>query len=97
MKKLIAASILAVTVALAGCATPGGSLDEKDATPAPPRTIDNGGTWENLADKLYVETVTLPDGRLITCVVLSNSAKDYSYGGVSCDWDTANGVFEEPR
>lgn len=34
------------------------------------------------SDKLYERTITLTDGRVITCVVYSR----YQAGGVSCDW-----------
>lgn len=89
-RKLAVISLMAL--ALVGCASPGGPLEP--AEPAEPDTIGSG--WD-LTSKLYSETIILPDGREVTCVVLSNSAKDYSYGGLSCDWDTANGLFLEER
>lgn len=95
MKRLIATSMLALTVALAGCAAPVG--DKADPTPEPPRTIDSGDAWSAWDDNLYAETVILPDGREIVCVIFADQPNDKSIGGLSCDWDTANGVFEEPR
>jgi len=89
VKRLIATAIVALAATASGCS----ASDSGPVEPEEPQTVGS----RNLDDKLYAETITLPDGRVITCVVLENWSKDYSYGGVSCDWDTANGVFEEPR
>lgn len=83
---------LAVAGIIAATATAGGCSESSSDEPKKPTTVGSGWGTE---DKLYAETITLPDGRVITCVVLENSSKDYSYGGVSCDWDTANGLIPE--
>lgn len=89
MKKLLAPLALLALV-LTGCGAEGSAPG-----PTGPPSVDS--RW-GLTDKLYSETITLPDGRIVTCVVLENSSENYSYGGVSCDWDSANGlIVEESR
>ncbi|MFT4258017.1 hypothetical protein [Microbacterium sp.] len=88
MKGIAAVPALLGALALAGC-TP--SEAHVQGTPQP-NVVGSG--W-GLADKLYAETIILPDGRTVTCVVLENRAQNYSYGGVSCDWDSANNLIPE--
>lgn len=64
----IAAASVALVLALTGCRT-GGS----------PETDDRAG---KTSDGLYERTITLVDGRVVTCVVWSAA----NQGGVSCDW-----------
>lgn len=45
---------------------------------------NDAGAGSN-SDRLYERTITLTDGRTITCVVHQSG----NAGGVSCDWDGA--------
>lgn len=68
---LAAALAAALTLALAACGS-GGSPES------------DGGAGSS-SSYLYERTITITDGRTVTCVVHSNGYK----GGLSCDWDGA--------
>lgn len=71
-RRTAAVVLAAVTcLALAGCSN-GGSPDED-------------GDAGSAGRSLYERTITLTDGRTVTCVEFAAGYK----GGVSCDWDNA--------
>ena len=68
-KKFVALAIAAaVAISLAGCGSGGSPETDSKA----------GGT----SSYLYEGSVTLTDGRQVTCIV-------NAWGGVDCDWDNA--------
>lgn len=69
MKKALTALALASALLLTGCGS-GGS----------PASDERAGKSSN---SLYERTITLTDGRTITCVLYSSA------GGLSCDWENA--------
>lgn len=69
MKKAIIALAAAGVLLLSGCASEGS--DDSRA----------GDESSNL----YERTITLEDGRTVTCVVYTQ----YQKGGLSCDWEGA--------
>ena len=38
------------------------------------------------SDSIYVEQVTMPDGRVVDCVIFQSIQE----GGITCDWDNAS-------
>lgn len=71
LKRTAAAMLLLAALALTGCGT-GGS----------PESDSNAGSSSSY---LYERSITLTDGRTVTCVIQSVANR----GGVSCDWDRA--------
>lgn len=69
MKKTFTALAIAGTLLLSGCAT-GGS---------------NESSAGKESERLHERTITLQDGRTITCVIYNQ----YQKGGLSCDWEGA--------
>lgn len=70
-RTLAAAVVAVLALTLTGC----GETPPDEPGQAP---VDVG-------DGLYVQTVDLPDGREVTCVIYAVIKQ----GGLSCDWDGA--------
>ena len=72
LRKLSAlAAVGALALGLAGCSSAPSSYQSNP---------DN--EQEAYSDSLYESTITLKDGRKITCIILDI----YEGGGLSCDW-----------
>lgn len=45
-----------------------------------------GGQEDNVGEDVRIEQITMPDGRVVDCIVF----QDVNEGGVTCDWDNAS-------
>lgn len=94
-------SCVAVGIALGvltGCAQTGEILNPEDngVEVEQNANVSNLPIGKNVQRNRYGHMVEqemeLEDGRVVTCVVYDG----YNSGGVSCDWDSANGLVSKP-
>lgn len=68
-----------IAAALAACAVLGLTSCSSGGSP------DSDGSAGDTLSSLYERTISLTDGRTVTCIVYIGGYK----GGLSCDWDGA--------
>lgn len=80
---------------LTGCAQTGEILNPDDNGVKVEQSADvpiGKNVQPNRYGHMVEQDMVLEDGRVVTCVVYDGNRS----GGVSCDWDSANGLVAKP-